>query len=108
MASAAFATQSTTNMQNGYSPFQFIFGYDIILPIKHRVDWQLIRYQKQTQVNKYNTRKNRHRVDYDYKVGDKVMITQHTAYKYKTPYIGPFVITKFWTNGMISLKIGAT
>ena len=33
------------------------------------------------------------RVDYDYKVGDYVMLTNHTEYKYETPNKGPFVIT---------------
>ena len=45
------------------------------------------------QINRDNTLDNKHRVDYDYKVGDKFMITNHTAYKYETPYIVPFVIT---------------
>ena len=35
---AAFAIRSTTNRQNIYSPGQLIFGRDIIIPIKYRVD----------------------------------------------------------------------
>ena len=42
---AAFAIISTTSRKKGYSPGQFIFGRDMILPIKHRVDWELIRQQ---------------------------------------------------------------
>ena len=38
LAAAAFAIRSTTNRQKGYSLGQLIFGCDIILPIKHRVD----------------------------------------------------------------------
>ena len=34
-----FAILSTTNRQKSYSPRQLIFGRDMILPIKHRVDW---------------------------------------------------------------------
>ena len=34
-------------------------------------------------MNKYNIHKNRHRVDYDYKFGDKCMLTIHTKYKYE-------------------------
>ena len=82
MAEAAFAIYSTTNRQKYYSPGRLIFGRDMILPIKHRVDWELIRQRKQMQINRYNTQDNKHRVDYDYKVGDKVMLTNHTAYKY--------------------------
>ena len=39
LAAAAFAIYSTTNRGKGYSPGQLIFGRNIILPIKHRVDW---------------------------------------------------------------------
>ena len=80
-----------------------IFGRDMIILIKHRVDWELIRQQKQTQINRDNTRDNKYRVDYDYKVGDKVMLTKHTAYKYETPYKGPFVITQYFTKRTVNL-----
>ena len=59
-------------------------------------------------MNRDNTRENKPRVDYDYKVEDKVMINNHTAYKYETPYNGPFVITQCFTNGSVSLQYGAT
>ena len=51
----------------------------MIILIKNMVDWELMRQQKQAQINRDNTRKNRHRVDYDYKVGDNTMLTKHTA-----------------------------
>ena len=39
LSAAAFVIISTTSRQKGYSPGQLIFGGDMILPIKHRVDW---------------------------------------------------------------------
>ena len=36
------------------------------------------------------------------------MLTNHTAYKYETPYKVPFVITQCFTNGTINLQYGAT
>ena len=51
------------------------------------------------QIYKDNIRKIIYRFEYDYKVGDKVMLTYHTAYKYETLYTGPFVITQFFTTG---------
>ena len=33
------------------------------------------------QINRDNTCKNKYALDYEYNVGDKVMITYHTAYK---------------------------
>ena len=45
----AFAIRSTTNRQKTYSPGQMMFGHDMILLIKHRVDQELIRQKKQTK-----------------------------------------------------------
>ena len=39
---AAFAILSTTSRKKGYSPVLLIFVRDMILPIKHRADWELI------------------------------------------------------------------
>ena len=84
LAAGAFAIRSTTNSKKGYVTVQFIFDRDMIVSIKHRVVWELILQQKQTQSNKDNMRKNRHRVDDDYKVGYKVMISKklHTNMKF--------------------------
>ena len=39
LSAAAFAICSTTNRQKFYSPVQFIFDHNMIIPIKHSVDW---------------------------------------------------------------------
>ena len=55
LVAAAFAICSTTNKKFFYSPGKLIFGRDMILQIKHRVDWELICQRKQTQINRDNT-----------------------------------------------------
>ena len=60
------------------------------------------------QINRDNSRENKHRVDYDYEVGGKFMLLNHTAYKYETSYKGLFVITHCFTNVMVKLQYGAT
>ena len=107
LAASAFVIFSTISRQKGYSLGQLIFGCDMILLINYRVNWELMCQQKQTQINKDNAHENKHRVDYDYKVGDKVMLTKLTAYKYGTPYKGPFLVTHCFTNGTLNLKCGA-
>ena len=82
LAAAAFEICSTTSRKKVYSPVQLITDHDMILPIIYRVDRELICQQKQTQINRDNTQENKHRVDYEYKVRYKVMLTNHTAYKY--------------------------
>ena len=36
------------------------------------------------------------------------MLTNHTVFKYETPYKGPVVITKCFTNVMVNLQYGPT
>ena len=55
-------------------------------------------------MNRDNTRENKHRVEYDYEVQDKIMLTNHTTYKYETPYKSPFVITLCCNNGTENLQ----
>ena len=74
LSETVFENFSTTNRQKGYSLGKLLFFHDMILPIKHKVDWSLIRQRKQAKTNKDNIRKNRHRVDHDYKIGDNFMI----------------------------------
>ena len=56
-AAAEFEIISTTDRIKVYGPGQLIFGRDMILPIKNTVDWELMRQQNQTQINKYYIRK---------------------------------------------------
>ena len=79
----------------------------MIILMKNEVDWELICQEKHMQINRDNARKNKHRVDYDYKVVNEFMLTNHTSYKYGTPYTGPFVITQCSINGKLMLQYGA-
>ena len=79
LAAAAFEIISTTNILKGYSPGQLVFGRDMIIPIKYTVDWYLLLQENQAQINKDNIRKNRNRVYRNYKFGDKIMISNHSA-----------------------------
>ena len=51
----------------------------MIIPIKNKVDSELIRQQRKTQMNKENIRKNSKIVDHDEKFGDKVILTNIAA-----------------------------
>ena len=79
LAAASFVMFSINNTKKGYSPGQLIFGCDMNLPIKHTLDQGLIRQRNQTQINKDNILKNRHRVDHKYKVRDNIILTKQTA-----------------------------
>ena len=78
----------------------------MILLIKHTADWELIHHINQTQINKDKICNNSKRLDHDYQVGDKFMLTNNAAFEYETPYNRRFYIMQCWTNGTVTLQYG--
>ena len=54
LAAISFVIFSTKYTLKGYNLGQFIFGRDIILPIKYNTDQELINQKNQAQNNKDN------------------------------------------------------
>ena len=79
----------------------------MILLINHIVYWRYIRQRKQEQINKDLNHENNTRIDHDYIVGDKVITKNRSAYKYETPFRGPYEILQTWTKGTVNLPTGA-
>ena len=79
LASEAFTIRWTKNRSKGHSPGQLVFVRDMILPIKNKMEWELICQKKQTQINKNNIRENIKWGDHDYKFRDKFILTDNTA-----------------------------
>ena len=78
-----------------------------MLHINHVVDWRYICQRKKTQINKDVTRENTTRIDHDYRVGDKVMTNNRSAYKCKTPLRNPYEIIHMWKNDTVTLLMGS-
>ena len=78
-----------------------------MLNIKFIADWEAIRLRKQKQVNKDTEKENSLRVDHDYAVGDKVLITNKDIdRKLNCPTKGPYEIVQIYTNGTVCVKKG--
>jgi hypothetical protein len=56
------------------SPGAAIFGRDMLFDIPFVADWHKIGEQRQSLTNRGNQRKTAKCIDYDYKVGDKVLL----------------------------------
>ena len=69
---AAFAVRSTFHITKDKIPRQLVFGRDMILPINHITNWRYIQKRKQKKINKDVNRENTTRINYNYRVGDKV------------------------------------
>jgi hypothetical protein len=71
---AAWAIRSTYHTVLKASSGAAIFGRDMLFDIPFIADWKQIGEYRQSQTDRSNTRENNKRVDYNYKVGDKILI----------------------------------
>ena len=107
ISAADFAVRYTYHRTKEKSPGQLFFGRDMIPPINHVADWRYICQRKQMQIDKDVNHKNTTRIDHDYIVGDKVMTRNRSAYKYETPFRGPYENFQAWTNGTVTYQTEA-
>ena len=76
------------------SPGAAIFGRDMLFDIPFIADWNKIGDYRQRQTDRNTRRENKTRVDWDYKVGDRVLmhkdsILRKTESKNMTGILGP-------------------
>ncbi len=105
---AAWAIRSTYHMVLKASPGAAIFGRDMLFDIPFMADWRKIGERRQSLTNRGNQHKNAKRIDYDYKVVDKVLvINEGILHKAESPCgKEPWTITTIHTNGTIRIQRG--
>ena len=79
----------------------------MIFNIKHKANWEYIRQRKQDLINKNNKRENAGRIEYEYKVGEKVLLKRGNENKYESPYHGPYEVLEVRDNGTVRLKVNS-
>ncbi len=105
---AAWVIHSTYHTVLKASPGAAIFGHNMLFNILFIVNWNKIGDYMQHQTNLNMARKNSKQVDYDYKVGDEVLLTQEgILHKAECPYSKkPWTIMTAHTNGTIRIQCG--
>jgi hypothetical protein len=105
---AAWAIRSTYHRVLKASPGAAIFGCDMLFDILFVADWRIIGEQRQSLIDCGNQRKNAKRIDYKYKVADKVLaINEGILHKAESAYgKEPWTITTVHTNGTIRIQRG--
>jgi hypothetical protein len=105
---AAWAICSTYPTVLKASPGAAIFGCNMLFDIPFIANWNKIGDYRQHQTDLSTARENSKQVDYDYKVGDKVLLTQEGILrKAESPYSKePWTITTLHTNGTIRIQRG--
>jgi hypothetical protein len=103
---AAWTIRSTYHAVLKASPGAAIFGRDMLFDIPFIADRKQIGEHMQHQTDLGNKRENKKRVDYDYKVGDKVLIRKDGILcKAESRWIKePWTIMTVHTNGTIRIQ----
>ncbi len=86
LSDAAWAICSTYHTVLKASPGAAIFGQDMLFDIPFIADWQKIEECRQRSTDLNNARKNEGRIDYDYKVGQKVLVQKKVSSANLSPY----------------------
>ena len=55
------------------------------LPIKYNANWVLLCQKKQAQIDKCINSKNKRRLEYDYKVGENIMLWKYSKIQIGNP-----------------------
>jgi len=106
---AAWAIRSTYHTVLKASPGAALFGRDMLFDIPFVANWkQMGDYRQQSQTDRSNTCENEKRVDYDYKVSNKVIIRKDgiLCKAESTWKKEPWTITPVHTNGTIRIQCG--
>ena len=107
LASVAYAVRSTYHTTLQATPAQLIFGRDMIYPVEYVAEWDVLRQKKQKIIDQNNVRENSRRIDFDYRVGQKILIINTDIQrKLDNPTTGPYEITDVFSNGTVTIRRG--
>jgi len=108
LVNAAWAVRSTYHTVLQTTPGAAIFGRDMLFDIPYIADWKAIGTRRQKFVDQNTARENARRIDFDYAVGQKVIVRKDGILrKAESRYLGPYVITSVHTNGTVRIQRGA-
>ncbi len=108
LSDAAWAVCSTYHTVLKASPGAAIFGQDMLFDILFIADWQKIGEHRQWLTDLNNTHENKGRIEYDYKVGQKVLLRKEGILRNVESrwHKKPWLITPVNTNGTITVQRG--
>jgi len=79
----------------------------MLFDIPYITDWTALGKRRQASVDQMNVRENARRVDFDYTIGQKVLIKKDGILrKAEDKYVRPYNVTQVHTNGTIRIRHG--
>ena len=76
----------------------------MFLNIPLQADLLAIQQQRQQRIDTNLMKQNAIRWNYDYKVGDLILIKEKDKRKLDAPTDGPYIISQVYTNGTVSVQ----
>ena len=87
-----------------FYPGSIFFNRHIFLNIPLEEDLLALQNMQQRKIQINLIKQNKKRWNYDYKVGQRVLIRNKGQSKMEAPIEGPFPIVQVYTNGTVALK----
>ncbi len=108
LSDAAWAICSTYQTVLKAYPGAATFGQDMLFDVPFIADWQKIGEHRQRLTDHNNARENKGRIDYDHKVGQKVLLRKEGIFRNAESrwHKKPWLITLDHTNGTITVSHG--
>lgn len=107
LTNAAWAIRSTHHTVLQSTPAAAVFGRDMLFDIPFQTDWAAVGRRRQELVDRNSARENARRIDYDYRIGQKVLLRlDGILRKAQDRKKGPYVITDVFTNGTVRIQRG--
>ncbi len=102
----AWAIHSTYHTVLKASPGAAIFGRDMLFDVPFIANWNNIGDYRQHQTDLSTEHENKRRIDYDYKIGGRVLVIQDGILcKAQSPHgKDPWTLTTVHTNGTIKIQ----
>lgn len=107
LATAMYATRVQTNRSLGVSPGSLVYQRDMFLDLPLIADIVQIREGRQVRIDENLRRENRRRREWNYRVGQEVLIKTVTPTKLESRAHGPYVVTRVFTNGTVEVRRNA-
>ena len=90
----------------GATPGQIIYGWDMVFNVPFIYDMEQTHLHKQKQINQNTIQKNRKCQEYNYSVGDKVLIVKDgKLQKVETLREGLHEIIQIFANGTVTIQL---
>jgi hypothetical protein len=108
LTDATWAIHSTYHTVLEASPGASIFGWDMLFDIPFLADWNIFGEHRQHQTDLNMLHKNRSHCDWDYKVGDQVLLRKNGILRKSEIWYecDPWTIISVYTNGTIRVQRG--